>query len=31
MVAGQIMQTNYYNNGSPWLYFYQPQSFVNKP
>ncbi len=31
MVAGQIMQTNYYNNGSPWLYFYQSQSFVNTP
>jgi type II secretory pathway pseudopilin PulG len=31
MVAGQIMQTNYYNNSSPWLYFYQSQSFVNTP
>jgi type II secretory pathway pseudopilin PulG len=29
MVAGQIVQTNYYNNSSPWLYFYQSQSFVN--
>ena len=27
MVAGQIVQTNY--NSSPWLYFYQSQSFVN--
>jgi type II secretory pathway pseudopilin PulG len=29
MVAGQIMQTNY--NSSPWLYFYQSQSFINAP
>jgi type II secretory pathway pseudopilin PulG len=29
MVAGQIVQTNY--NNSPWLYFYQSQSFVNAP
>jgi prepilin-type N-terminal cleavage/methylation domain-containing protein len=29
MVAGQIVQTNY--NSSPWLYFYQSQSFVKAP
>jgi type II secretory pathway pseudopilin PulG len=29
LVAGQIMQTNV--SGSPWLYFYQSQSFTNAP
>jgi type II secretory pathway pseudopilin PulG len=30
MVAGQLMPTQTYTN-SPWLYFYQSQSFVNTP
>jgi type II secretory pathway pseudopilin PulG len=30
MVAGQITQTQIYTN-SPWLYYYQSQSFVNTP
>jgi type II secretory pathway pseudopilin PulG len=30
MIAGQITQT-FYNPGSPWLYFYQSQSFTNTP